>query len=272
MSVLSSRTYRRDPSSPRRISKQNEKPTWFGHVPTHVLTHLTIKRRDKLSARHFFIDHVGCARLCVHGGYGRHLKQTLLSRNLQSCLRVHWEMVPESAKDTISVNAQAPELGLIPAGSTFVGSNNPSWLDSILVESEVTEPKDREGWWHNKMEEKEIHILKTTLQHLVYQLCNKWSLRRFITPTQQNSISNSRNCAEEARAASSMQVFGTSGGSSIFNRRLSRSPWRCFPWSQTETEGTELSLWGRILWHPLLLFMLHWWAVSHMATPNCKRI
>ena len=210
MSVLSSRTYRRDPSSPRRISKQNEKPIWFGHVPTHVLTHPTIKRRDKLSARHLFIDHVGCARLCVtvHGGYGRHLKQALLSRNLQSCLRVQWEMVPESAKDTISVNAQAPELGLIPAGSTFVGSNNPSWLDSILVESEDTEPKDREGWWHNKMEEKEIHILKTTLQHLVYQLCNRWSLRCFITPTQQNSISNSRNCAVEARAASSMQVFG----------------------------------------------------------------
>ena len=175
MSVLSSCTYRRDPSSPRRISKQNEKPIWFGHVPTHVLTYPTIKHRDKLSDQHLFIDHVGSARLRVrpHGGYWRHFTQTLLSRSLQTCPRVHWEMVPESTKDTISVNAQAPELGLIPAGSTFVGSNNPSWLDSILVESEDTGPKDMEGWWHNKMEEKETYILKSTLQHLVYQLCNK---------------------------------------------------------------------------------------------------
>ena len=105
MSVLSFCTYRRDPSSPRWISKQNEKPIWFGHVPTHVLTHPTIKRRDKLSDRHLFIDHVGWARLHVrpHGGYRRRLTQTLLSRSLQSCLGVPWEMVPESTKDTISV-------------------------------------------------------------------------------------------------------------------------------------------------------------------------
>lgn len=36
MSVLSCSAYVRDPSYPRWISKQNEKPRWSGHVPTHV--------------------------------------------------------------------------------------------------------------------------------------------------------------------------------------------------------------------------------------------
>lgn len=55
----------------------------------------------------------------------------------------------------------------VSVGSTPTDSTNPSWLDSILVESENAEAVDTEGGLYDKMEKKEMHILKTVLQHLV---------------------------------------------------------------------------------------------------------